>query len=485
MKSETPRRPRHAPFEVEALEQRLTMSAGAFTALSARRPAVAGLAPAAFRHSVSALSRAADTLAATAVAGKAIFAGGEAGPYLGGTPVGSNVIDIYDPATGVWSTAAMSTSRVGGAAVSVDNESVFAGGDFGAAFTGLADVYNASTGQSHISRPPYSTLDPASAAAAGKAVFVGGAAAPDGAARVFDAGTGAWSTSVLPIPITRSFSGLVVGAGAFFPNFPSALEVYDAVAGQWSLTTVPADLGGSGSLNIATAASIGTRLVFSTTDGARIVTFDSITGTWATSGVPDRLVRCLRDDAFPPAVSVVGTKVLYASQNGGNASVAVYNTATGRWSATRLSQSRQFLAPTSVGRQALFAGGDASASDNSDVATVDIFTDLAPTPVVTGYLTGRAGGTVSVTLYNTGDATLPAGGTLGVYASAGRTLRHAIPLGRFNLSDPLGAGASVQISVPTNVPTNLPKGDYHLLAALQEGHKLTPIAATAETFSVA
>jgi hypothetical protein len=48
---------------------------------------------------------------------------------------GSNVVDMYNSASGTWSTAQLSVARSGLAAISVENVAIFAGGDVDYSFT--------------------------------------------------------------------------------------------------------------------------------------------------------------------------------------------------------------------------------------------------------------------------------------------------------------------------------------------------------------
>ena len=50
-----------------------------------------------------------------------------------GGAIGSNVVDVYNGATGAWSTAQLSAARYLLAAASVGNVALFAGGDAGSA----------------------------------------------------------------------------------------------------------------------------------------------------------------------------------------------------------------------------------------------------------------------------------------------------------------------------------------------------------------
>jgi hypothetical protein len=75
--------------------------------------------------STAQLSVARNEFAATSVGNVALFAGG----LTSGAESYSNVVDLYNSATGVWSTAQLSVGRYRLAATSVGNVALFAGGD--------------------------------------------------------------------------------------------------------------------------------------------------------------------------------------------------------------------------------------------------------------------------------------------------------------------------------------------------------------------
>jgi hypothetical protein len=86
---------------------------------------------------------------------------------------------------------------------------------------------------------------------------------------------------------------------------------------------------------------------------------------------------------------------------------------------------------------------------------------------------------------NTGDADLPAGYTVQLYASPDRTLNGSILVGSLGVSSPLAAGASSPFKVRTVIPAGTPGGIYHLLAAVQDAAgNITPIAAEDATFRI-
>jgi autotransporter-associated beta strand protein len=85
--------------------------------------------------STASLSQARDDLSATTAGGKVFFAGGRTqGVY-------SNVVDIYDTATGLWSTASLSQARNGLSATSAGNKVLFGGGWTGSVYSNVVDIY--------------------------------------------------------------------------------------------------------------------------------------------------------------------------------------------------------------------------------------------------------------------------------------------------------------------------------------------------------
>jgi hypothetical protein len=131
-------------------------------------------------------------------------------------------------------------------------------------------------------------------------------------------------------------------------------------------------------------------------------------------------------------VAVLGRKAIFAGGNGADGSVYsavadVYDTTTRQVSTAPFTRRDASLGVAVSGTHAFFAGGD-SFSDPSTEEAVDIYTDTAPSPVLSGAIRGAAGRTDLVTVWNSGDADLPAGATVNVYASPDRTLRAAIAI---------------------------------------------------------
>src|SRR5207245_2914860 len=122
---------------------------------------------------------------------------------------------------------------------------------------------------------------------------------------------------------------------------------------------------------------------FVNADGTGTSIYDTVTGRW--SSVAFSQVR------KGAKVTTVGDQVLFAGgytgvlgviDPGDSDVVAVYDAATRAWSVTNPSRPRRAMGATSVGTDAIFAGGDVNYA--GVVHTVDVYTDTAPTPVLSG-----------------------------------------------------------------------------------------------------
>src|SRR5258706_6493828 len=230
-------------------------------------------------------------------------------------------------------------------------------------------LYNAGPGPRFLIPPP--VPDSWGAAVGSSAVF-----ATDQGVYVYDTGTGA--SQEVDLPWHYSGFPAAVGTKALFVNY-HALMVYDAVTGRTSIAQPPSNL----ELNrVIGATSVGTKAIF-----APAVLYDA-------NGQP---------------------------QHG---YAAVYDTASNQWPVAPFTPDRDDVIARSVGKQALFAGGrwgdpvnpGAVALDN-----VDVYTDLNPTPMLSGGIVPGKKGKVAVTVYNTGDADLSGPSTVKIYACPRRS----------------------------------------------------------------
>ena len=106
--------------------------------------------------SMTRLSVARSRMATAVVGDKVLFAGGYM--YPGGDRPGSTAVDIYDADTDEWSTASLSQGRWNHAVAVVDDKVLFAGGAIDRGYdptlcTDVVDVYDSATGQWSVAPP--------------------------------------------------------------------------------------------------------------------------------------------------------------------------------------------------------------------------------------------------------------------------------------------------------------------------------------------
>jgi hypothetical protein len=395
-------------------------------------------------------------VAATSVAGRAIFAGG-IGPGLNSV----DRIDVYDTQTQAWSTASLSIARAGMAAATVAGKAIFAGGDTGNG-SNFADIYDAASGLWSAACLPIGLSFGATAAVVGdKVFFVASSTGSDGFDE-YDAATDQWSAVQAPPHFT---SGAIVAVGEKAYLVPSVAgqptTVYDAMTDQWSTLD-----RGPDSPSCATA--VGSRLIV--LDYGKVSIYDSVTGRTRVESFPG----LLRGDG---GGTTIGQKAIFPSINVGTA--GMFNAATGELST--LPARAGGSAVTTIGSQAFVAG-----DGDGPTASVDVYTDTAPVAALAGGIAGRSGGKATVVLSNTGDADLPDGYTVNVYAIPPGQYHGAILLGSSAaLTGPLAAGSSIRLSVLIQLPANAAAGTYHLVAMVRASDgTLTPFAGGTATFRV-
>ncbi len=313
------------------------------------------------------LSQPRDELAATSAGGKVFFAGG-------GTSDPSNVVDIYDTASGTWSTATLSQARYGLVATAVDGKVLFAGGETGSSqFSNVVDIYDTTSGSWSTATLSIGRTSLAATTVGDMAYFGGGdldtLTHASNVIDVYDAVTNSWSTTALSQGrfglAAASVDGKVIFAGgaSYGPSPSAVVDIYDTTSGAWSAATLakPRDW--------LAAASAGGKVFF---DGGQpysttVDVYDATAGTWSTLTLPD--------GHYLQGSAAVGSKVLFGGGYTGttlSSTVDIFDTATNLWSTATLSQPRQKLVATSAGNQVFFAGGDTYQNAASDV--VDIYT---------------------------------------------------------------------------------------------------------------
>ena len=222
-----------------------------------------------------------------------------------------DVVEIYDPDTGSWTTGTPLPTARSSAAVAAINGKIFVAGGFNGEILGTLDIYDPVTDTwSRGADMPVARSDASAVAAGGKLYVIGGT---DGV------------TGPVPGPADHDerpgpevFWGR--NDGWFGSNL---LSVYDPATNTWSdLTPMPTARTGAaagvinGKIHVA-GGSIGSRHV------ATLEIYDIASGTWGTGpDMPTSRSEC--------AASVVGVKLIVT---GGIDKVAfeVFHTAADQW----------------------------------------------------------------------------------------------------------------------------------------------------------
>ena len=296
----------------------------------------------------------------------------------GGTDAGnrnSSAVDIYDSASSTWSTDALPTVRgirlaatVGQSVVFVGDTAEFAVGvPQGAA---LFDIYDDASGSWTSGTVPGIGLGALSGAAVGSKLLLSGTElqcgsrgyqgcqpVPTQSVAVYDAGTGSWSAA--------RFAGGRTSTQA--DSFSPVVDIYDSTTDRWSTTQLPAaqalTVGSSGSLAVFRHQQSDARVVLDI--------FDTATGRWLSRAAPR--------PGTNPVVSGGRLILLTQTLNDTSATVDVYDLAADAWSTITLSVPRAGPAVATVGTRTLLAGG---LSDRSLAAPASDAVDIldAPTP---------------------------------------------------------------------------------------------------------
>lgn len=190
------------------------------------------------------LSTTRSEIATASVGSKIIFAGGVKNYNSSGEPIVSNVADIYDAATGTWSTATLSVARTGIAVAVVGNKAFFAGGYSWLPtpiYYNTVDVYNASTNTWSTATLSEARTNATPVVAGNLAFFAGGLGGSQYSDRVdiYDGSTGTWSTASISaaksgmVAVVTNHRVMFAGGGAL--GYTAPVEVYDRDNGTWSV----------------------------------------------------------------------------------------------------------------------------------------------------------------------------------------------------------------------------------------------------------
>jgi len=461
------------------------------------------------QHSTARLSEPRELIGVAAVGHRVYFAGGEEGG------VESDVVDIYHAGTGNWSTAKLSEPRNQVAIAGVGHTVIFAGGSTGIFDNArtVVDVYNTRTRHTYQTALPEPCYGMDAVTIDGKAIFYGGFRQEDASNTItndeifiFDLKHRRWSTVIAPTANLPSVTP--VGTRLIVPGYNSVFDVYDVATGTWTSTALDVRP------NAGSAAVVGTQAIFF--GETRAAVYDSATGRWSVSILPGGHTTPSPFTAGNKAVFAGGSLIIRNTPPSvptflPTTTADVYDSISKTWSTTMIPGSAYGInALAVVGNKEIGPGTsdgtltvyDAEANQDSPIASsgnsfpyrgvatlgkqaflvagngfspkdiVDIYTDLAPTPILVGGISdvSARGGSrsrhVTVTLTNDGDAAYTGPFSVNLYASAGTSLdANSVLLGNKLINESLAPGATILRRISLSVPRSIRSGQYHLVAA--------------------
>ncbi|MEM6570165.1 MAG: kelch repeat-containing protein [Planctomycetota bacterium] len=286
------------------------------------------------------------------------------------------------PALAQWSTATLSLARRDLAAASAGHIALFAGGSIDADRTpvDVVDLYDARTGAWSTSALSQARSFLSATGVDGKILVAGGADQDDvGVDRVdvYDVETGTWTIDSLSEPRVRPaaatvgrYAVFVGGSDGLFGASSDTVDVYDVTTGSWSVATLPFPV------SFAEAAPVGDRVVIVDGNGFRDhLLFDPATG------VSTRIPRPTNEAEFIVA-TVLGAPDRFWIAGGYTTGsfqtpldpLREYDLASGTWSSVPLSEARGGTGAARTATKLVVAGGlIGSAFGFTSTATVDLF----------------------------------------------------------------------------------------------------------------
>jgi predicted Ser/Thr protein kinase len=315
------------------------------------------------------LSQARCCLAATS-SGELVFFGG-------GSVTFSNTIaqvDIYNVASGSWTTSNLSVARRNLVATSSGNLVFFAGGWDGSSTSyNLVDIYNTLDGSWSTGNLSQSRYDLAATSVGNLALF-GGGSGPSNVVDIYNVTNNMWTTATLSqarssLAATSVASQYALFAGGYdgLTTSSNVVDIYDSWNEIWSTATL------SQGRELLAATSVGSLAFFGggqTTSGnsaSNVVDiFNSTSQTWSTATLSQSRTNL--------AAASIGDIVAFGGGMSDNFSsvsiVDMYNVTSGIWFNATLSQPRSGVVATSLANDIFFGGGSAS---SSNLFVVDIF----------------------------------------------------------------------------------------------------------------
>jgi len=335
----------------------------------------------------------------------AYLAGGCTGPVE--KPAFTSRVDIYYNATNSWKSTKLSEPRAVGAAATVGNLLVFAGGIGENGYTNTVDVYEVAANAHKVYRLSQPRTNMSVAVCGNKVLFIGGVTAnglTSNVIDILDVATGKLQAAEMPVArkdmSVAVANGIVLVAGGTDnnDNAMGTADIYNVATGEWQQMAISEARTG---ITTAVAGSkiylAGGILDKAGHLSAAVDIYDAVSGQWSVQQLPATRAGM--------AVGQTMHKVLFA---GGHETeeglstdrIEVLDIKTGEWETDHLFKPRMGMACVSYNNQIVFAGGTATSYPFPEYkeasGVVDIYTD----PTVT--LVSQPSGTELPCVHNNG-----------------------------------------------------------------------------------
>jgi N-acetylneuraminic acid mutarotase len=250
--------------------------------------------------------------------------------------------ELYDPATGTWSSTGTRNTAVSGPATLLPDGRVLVAGVIS------AELYDPATGTWSRTGSPVSPVVTATLLQNGKVLVEGGSYSNNArnSAQLYDPATGTWSitgnlnTARLFHTATLLPNGKVLVAGGSGGSaFSNSAELYDPATGTWSVT---GNLNAARNFHTATLLPNGKVLVAggsgSVNDDLSLKSaelYDPATGTWRNTGNLNT-ARCFHTATLLPSGNVLVAAGSTSSSSDPDPTIdaEIYDPTTGTWSYT-------------------------------------------------------------------------------------------------------------------------------------------------------
>lgn len=251
------------------------------------------------------LSKARTNISVGVNGNKIVFAGGWYFDFSYNRPV-SPAVDIYDNATGLWSTAKLSQARQGMSVASVGNKIVFAGGIPNSGGTKRVDIYDVTTNTWSVANLSAPRNGMTVNVVGNKAFFASGVGASN-IIDVYDAVANTWSVITMPYSLV-SAAGAVIKKQIFYAGgydpvtyaVSDRVQIYNLMSNSWSAAALSEARAGSNVITVGNTTLFAggfTRVSYPSTGSKRIDRYDALPHP------PLAAITALNFSCFPNPVS--------------------------------------------------------------------------------------------------------------------------------------------------------------------------------------